>query len=159
MLPDVKSNPAQSLQLIVTSSIPGDVRVEFVGPPFPVVLWRGAVIGATMPETTIDEDRNTSPGERDVRFAGEGLEVGPIAEAAIVQLPPECHLRAGIPAGHGAHLAADYLAQRRRPSALCPGRGNHFNASCCCVSGCCASNGATTGGHARSTVRAESLRM
>lgn len=122
VLPDVDGGPAQFLQFAVRAPIPSDVRIQFFGPPFPVILRRSAMIGAAMPEAAIDEDGDARAGERDVRPARKRLEVGSVAHAALVKFPPKRPLCTSIPIGHRAHLAANCFVEWCRPPALRPTR-------------------------------------
>lgn len=87
MLPDAYDSPALVHKLLVLSSVPRDVRVKLGRPPWPVVLRLGPVLGATMPEAAIHEDRQTNPGEDDVRSADNSRVVRPKPEPPTVQLP------------------------------------------------------------------------
>lgn len=103
MLPDPQHRPTKIAQLPALPGVPLDIRLELVLPPLAVVAGRGSVLGAPVPEAAIDEHRQSSPREAHVRSAGQ-RQVRPEAQATAEQLPPQGHLRSGVPAGHAGHL-------------------------------------------------------
>src|SRR5689334_8696904 len=56
MLPDAYDGPASVHKLLILPPVPRDVGLKLGGPPCGVVLGKGAVCGAAMPEAAIDED-------------------------------------------------------------------------------------------------------
>lgn len=66
MLPKPHNSPSSFLQeqgvRTITLAIPGQLRAPVVG----IRSWLASMFRARMPETTVDEDRDPTPGEHDV---------------------------------------------------------------------------------------------
>ena len=67
VFPVAKDEPPGGKEVIVGLTIPHLVAVDLVSPVSGVCLWLAIVVGAAMPEATIDEDNDPGAPENDVR--------------------------------------------------------------------------------------------
>lgn len=61
VLPNPDNRPACLGEPSISISVSGDIGVDLGSPPRSVVLGAGAMGGAPVPETPVDEDRYTRP--------------------------------------------------------------------------------------------------
>ena len=61
MFPDMERLPSQRCQFDVLSSVPFSGRGDLPAPPGCIRLWSDRVLGTSMPEASIYEDRQTKP--------------------------------------------------------------------------------------------------
>jgi hypothetical protein len=68
VLPNPDHLPTVTLQQSGRLEVTPDIRLDLVSPKIGIGLRPSAMDGATMPETTIDEDNQFDSGEDDVPF-------------------------------------------------------------------------------------------
>ena len=68
VLPDSDYLPAHVSQVLIIGSVAIHVPLEFGRPVFVVAGWHRGVFGATVPETSIDEDSDFLRWEDDIYF-------------------------------------------------------------------------------------------
>jgi hypothetical protein len=66
VFPDVHGFPTGCAEALIRVTIPGSVRLDLCQPPVPIAHWRDEVLGTSVPETSVDEDREANSGEGDV---------------------------------------------------------------------------------------------
>lgn len=101
-------------KLLILTTITCDIPVELGRPPFRVILGRGAVSRASMPEAPVNKNRNTRPREHNIRCPWNSSEVHAVPHAQPVQFPPKRELNSGVLPRHHAHLPPDRVTQRQR---------------------------------------------
>src|SRR4051794_9147798 len=98
--------PVSSPQEPVRIAVPGDVGFELVGPPLRVRFGSRAMSRASVPETTVDEDRDAGACEDDVgatTHAGDDYAVDSVAQPQAVKFSPKRHLGLGVSSGLPLH--------------------------------------------------------
>lgn len=93
MLPDPDYGPAGRRESLIRIPVALDIPCEFGSPPGPVGLWQRRVVGARVPEASVNEDGDPSAGESDVSAsAAKAVDVNavidPIAQSASMQRTP-----------------------------------------------------------------------
>lgn len=84
VFPHVQDAPPQAGERGVLGSVAGNVAVELGTPPIPVVARQRAVVGAAVPEASVDEDRDFRSGECKVWATGKPWVVHTEPQAAAV---------------------------------------------------------------------------
>src|SRR5262249_9404570 len=104
VLPEVHRCPSHGDQLLVLPDVPHSVLGALFYPPLPVVLGKDAVLGATVPETAVNEHGDACFRQHNVRRAGEVAPVHPEAETPGVKGSSDGQLGLGRRTWHAAHL-------------------------------------------------------
>jgi hypothetical protein len=117
MLPDVDHAPASFSEELVVASIAGSGRGQLLCPPLGVRLRQGSVRRTSMPETTIDEQRDTKSNEHDIGFSREITDMKPKSEAPPMKGATQRHLGTGVPRSLPSHERANRLGRCSRPLA------------------------------------------
>ena len=107
MLPSPDDQPSVPAEAFLRAAVPGDVRVEFGPPPLGVCLRGHGVIGASVPEAAVDEDRDAGPGQGNVGPAGQCPHVDAVTKPSPMQFPAEGEFRLGSRRPQSRHEAAD----------------------------------------------------
>jgi hypothetical protein len=63
VLPYPNDGPTHFDQLAVGIAVSGDIGDDLRAPPIGIVLWPSAMVGTTVPETSIDENRRPRSGK------------------------------------------------------------------------------------------------
>jgi len=95
VLPHSDDGPSFGHQRRIGSSIASNVRIELVSPPFAVGLRHGSMLGASMPEASIDHDDHPRRSKDDIGpNARDRLDTGidAISHSSPMQLPAQRHL-------------------------------------------------------------------
>ena len=114
VLPHSNNDPTGAAERLVIATVAVSVDSQLGLPPFPVRFREDSVIGAGVPEASVDEHGDTKARERDVDVAPWStwrLMIDSEPEPSAVEFAPERELRPGVAAAVGSH---------RRPSC---GRG------------------------------------
>ena len=112
VLPYVDGEPSKDDELIVHAPVPRTVCRQLRCPPLGVVLRRGVVLGAPVPEATIHEDSHLRPRENDIWRTREALDAHSEAEPASMKLMPKRYLGLGVPPWHPRELATHVVVER-----------------------------------------------
>lgn len=80
MFPNSDDTPAEFAQLTIHAAIACFIVGKFLFPEGPVAGRRLAVLGATVPETTVNENGDTSCVEHEVRFPENRLVAPPAGD-------------------------------------------------------------------------------
>ena len=95
MLPDADNGPLSSPEFNVVPAVASNVSRELGIPVVRVRSRSDAVVGATVPEAAVDEDRGACGGEYDVRAAADsrlGTNTDPIPHTSLVEFGTEAYL-------------------------------------------------------------------
>jgi hypothetical protein len=92
MFPYVDWAPTFSQKCHVLFCITLTILLQFLRPPFAIILWDSAMIGATVPETAVHEDGHLDSAQHNVGRAWQIPSVQSEADATTMELPPECDL-------------------------------------------------------------------
>lgn len=111
VLPDSLDEPSGLGEVLVGVDVPFLVALDLVG-PVPTVgsVNPSPVVRATMPEASIDEDRDALPTEDDVCSAtelGDRANVHPVAEARRMECSTDEHLGLGVFPWQRLHPTSD----------------------------------------------------
>ncbi len=107
VLPAADDGPASGAEPLIGVSIPLLIALDFLR-PVPAVgsMNAPAVLGAAVPEASVDEDGDPWPREHDVGLPPEmrlGATVDEVAQAETVKGPTQGKLRSGVTAALVAH--------------------------------------------------------
>lgn len=106
MLPEPQNGPSGRCETAICLSVPLHIGPELRVPPIGIGLWCSRVLGASMPEASIDENHELLSGEYDVRLRATELrsrEVHPISQATAMQLSAYGHLGRGVAVPDASH--------------------------------------------------------
>jgi hypothetical protein len=81
VFPNTKDPPALLAKRFGYQAIPKQVCRELSFPEWPIVYWQLGMLGASMPETAIDENDDTFPAKGEIRLAKMLLAAAPAADA------------------------------------------------------------------------------
>lgn len=81
MLPEAEDAPARAAEGACNAGVAGAIGGNLGGPEGGVIFGLRAVLGATVPETAVDEDREFQGGENEIRFAENRLMTSPADNA------------------------------------------------------------------------------
>ena len=126
MFPYMKRCPTEILQFRILTAVARNIVIQFGRPPRRVVLRGGAMFGATVPETTVDKNRYSRSGQRNIGRSRQGSNMQPIPQAEAVQLTTKRQLGGGICARHQLHLPPDHVIERPRPTVWAAVVTNHL---------------------------------
>ena len=71
MFPEVEYLPAETRELVVLFPVSGDIAFQLLSPPHRVVLREGCVLGAHVPEASVDEHSKAGPGKHNIGSTGK----------------------------------------------------------------------------------------
>ncbi len=120
VLPYTYRQPAQPRESFAGFAVAPHRPGQLLPPPVPVALREHTVVGAGVPEATVNIDRNTARPEHQIRPSSQRRDRGSIdtvTETTPVQLPSERQLRRRVTTGDPAHPFAHLTARRGRPEA------------------------------------------
>ena len=106
MLPDPDRHPACIRESPVGVRISGSIGSHFLSPITRISHRNGVVLGAAVPETTIEENRHTLRWKHQVSGPSEALYrlCGyPVPEAACMDGGSQCHFRSCVATAVGTH--------------------------------------------------------
>lgn len=89
VLPNPYHGPARISKPSIGVSIALDIGLDFCSPPHGIVLWPRAVLGASMPEASVQEDGNSGDRKGNVHRSPASLDqfaVEPKTQATAMQL-------------------------------------------------------------------------
>jgi hypothetical protein len=112
VLPNPHDEPTRIREHCVRVSVSLDVLVELRTPPNCIVLWVGPVLGAAVPEATVDKNGKPLAREDNVCAAAQSgyrRNVDPVAKAAPVEFPTQGELWLGVPIRHPLEALAHRL--------------------------------------------------
>jgi hypothetical protein len=115
VLPDAENQPGIGHQGLGVATIPSAIGGELRLPPVGVGFGGDSVLGAAVPEASIDKDRDAGPAENHIGPAGQAANVDPEAQTAAVQLAAQRDLRRGPGGTQGGHETTHRRARRGRP--------------------------------------------
>lgn len=121
MFPHPDHAPTGLGQRLVVATVPSNVEVELRSPPLPVCRWEVPVLGACMPEASVDEYRDPPAREHDVGLASDPSHwsmINPEAKPAPMQLAAEGELGTSVAAAVGLHRRPRPRRRRRWSTAL-----------------------------------------
>ena len=78
MLPESKHEPTRRREFLIMPSIAFDVGCEFLDPPLPIGVRRRAVLRTGVPETAVEENRDTFRRKEYVRTSPRNPRYGAI---------------------------------------------------------------------------------
>lgn len=110
MLPVPKDGPASVIQRLCVPLVPQGVSFELFPPIGAVLAGDSAVVGAAVPETAIDKDRDLLTGKDDIGGTAQllqGPDVLSEPQSHPVQERADRLLGAGVPSSIPDHLATD----------------------------------------------------
>lgn len=102
MLPDPDNEPSVFLEDGICLPVPFSIAVNLGLPPIVIGRWNRSVGSTTVPETTIDVDRNLRAGEGDVDLATRVTRHGildPVPQPGPKEQSSKREFRLGIPSG------------------------------------------------------------
>lgn len=101
MLPHAYDLPAGVLKAFVGVTVTSHVATELLAPPVAVALRQRPVFRTSMPETSIDENRNPSAREYEIRAATpefrERRNVDPVPQPPLMEFAPKGELWIRVP--------------------------------------------------------------
>lgn len=106
VLPEAQWHPADLSEVSISVVVASAVRSELRLPPSCVSLRSHPVVGAAVPEASIDEHRHLCRPEEDVSTSpGHPRKRGvhPVAKSPAVQYPPDSELRLGVATARVRH--------------------------------------------------------
>jgi len=112
VLPELQYNPALGKELIADGGISIAVFFQLPPPEDRVALRGGIVVGATMPEASVNEDSKLRTEECHIRFPWDPGRVDAVSESCRGKNLSDLHLRQGVCAPDTGHNFASF---RTRP--------------------------------------------
>lgn len=116
VLPDAENQPAIGHQCLSVATIPGAIGTELRLPPVGVGFRGDSVLGAAVPEASIDEDRYAGPTENHIRPPRQAAHVHLEAQTAAVQLAAQGDLGRGPGGTQGGHKSTYGRGRGGRPA-------------------------------------------
>lgn len=111
MLPHPDNEPSGSLENGVCLPVPISIVINLGLPPIVIGRWDRGVGITTVPETTVDEDRDLRAGKGDVDLATRSTRYGvldPVPKTGPEEQPSQCELRLGVPSGVRSEATRDF---------------------------------------------------
>ena len=119
VLPNPDNCPAGNSETRVGITVPLDVRLDLVSPELAVRFRPCRVLGASVPEAPIDEDRHTKLSNQNVGLPSKrplGSLMNSVAKPTPMKLGSETHLSPGVAGPLPAHPVADRLRRCSNPA-------------------------------------------
>lgn len=104
VLPHPHDTPTEALQLQRLPPVAIDVDPQLRRPMIASGPWADIVQGAAVPEASVDEDRQPSPGEHDIRPAHRGRSENAKSQTGRPERRAQPPLRTGVPPSNAGHL-------------------------------------------------------
>jgi len=114
VFPDMQRLPTHFTKAAIVAPIPGNGGIELRSPPVAIRLRTHPMLGAGVPEATIDEYSHPKPGQHEIRLSGEVPAVKPKANPACMKSTPQRNLGPGVPRPLTGHEVPDLIRRRSR---------------------------------------------
>lgn len=120
MLPKPQDGPSSGLELEIRVAVSAPIGFNLRAPPIRICPWPRAVLGASMPEASVDEDRDPGSNERYVgpaACAGQGY-VDSVAQSKCTEGRAQSDLAWRVASSSCLHSATDVCRRGPRPGDL-----------------------------------------
>lgn len=100
MFPVAPNSPPALTEHLVGAAVSGDVPVQLLRPPVCVGRWPGGMLGTSVPEAPINEDRQSGTTPRDVSASTQillELYIGSKPDSTSVEYLAQCHFGVCVP--------------------------------------------------------------
>lgn len=117
MFPNAHYRPSKPAKNANGLTIEGSVQRDFLTPPGAVARQAPSVNPASVPKTSIDENRDPSRAENDVRTPAvvrERPDVKGVSKSSPVQQPPDCNFAGCVISGLTLHPKSNCWPRSRR---------------------------------------------
>jgi len=113
MFPDMERLPTERCKFQVLAPVSFSVRRDLLAPPGRIRLWSDRVLGTSMPEASVYEDRESKPHNYYVRPTRKILTMQPETHTTPVQFATESPLWPSVLATKAPHERTDLRGRGR----------------------------------------------